>query len=161
MYQGEELGLIDAVIPPDRIVDVDGRDGCRAPVPWTAAADHGWPHDPWLPFVVDADAGNVATLREQPLSILHLYRDLLRLRHHHAALQVGAFEMIDRDDDVLAYSRSTDGTTIIVALNLGVTPAELQSAAGQRVLMSTLPLDLTIPFDGTVAPQSALICTST
>ena len=26
IYQGEELGLPDAHIPPDRIVDVDGRD---------------------------------------------------------------------------------------------------------------------------------------
>ena len=36
MYQGEELGLIDAVVPDDRIVDPGGRDGCRAPIPWTA-----------------------------------------------------------------------------------------------------------------------------
>ena len=38
IYQGQELGLPDAEIPPDRIVDVDGRDGERAPIPWTADA---------------------------------------------------------------------------------------------------------------------------
>ena len=35
IYQGEELGLPDATIPPDRVVDVDGRDPERAPIPWT------------------------------------------------------------------------------------------------------------------------------
>ena len=34
IYQGEELGLPDAEIPPDRVVDVDGRDPERAPIPW-------------------------------------------------------------------------------------------------------------------------------
>ena len=24
--------------------------GCRAPIPWTGAPDHGWGPDPWLPF---------------------------------------------------------------------------------------------------------------
>ena len=35
VYQGEELGLPDAPIPPERVVDVDGRDPERAPIPWT------------------------------------------------------------------------------------------------------------------------------
>ena len=35
IYQGEELGLPDAEIPPERVVDVDGRDPERAPIPWT------------------------------------------------------------------------------------------------------------------------------
>ena len=35
MYQGEELGLEDADVPEERRVDPGGRDGCRAPIPWT------------------------------------------------------------------------------------------------------------------------------
>ena len=42
LYAGEELGLEDAVVPPERVVDPGGRDGCRAPIPWTPAPDHGW-----------------------------------------------------------------------------------------------------------------------
>ena len=41
LYAGEELGLEDAVVPDDRVVDPDGRDGCRAPIPWTADGDCG------------------------------------------------------------------------------------------------------------------------
>ena len=29
-------------VPPDRVVDPGGRDGCRAPIPWTSAPTHGW-----------------------------------------------------------------------------------------------------------------------
>ena len=58
LYAGEELGLEDAVVPPERVVDPDGRDGCRAPIPWTADGDdevgHGWPVRPWLPFPANA-----------------------------------------------------------------------------------------------------------
>jgi alpha-glucosidase len=43
LYQGEELGLVDAVVPEDRRVDPGGRDGCRAPIPWSGDPDHGWP----------------------------------------------------------------------------------------------------------------------
>src|SRR4051812_21211414 len=45
IYQGEELGLPDALIPPERVVDVDGRDPERAPIPWTPdAPGHGFTH---------------------------------------------------------------------------------------------------------------------
>ena len=50
LYEGEELGLLDAVIPPERKLDPIDRDGCRAPVPWTRDAPHGWGAEPWLPF---------------------------------------------------------------------------------------------------------------
>ena len=160
LYQGEELGLVDAEIPPERVVDVDGRDGCRAPVPWTADADHGWPHDPWLPFVVDADDRNVATLRERPDSIVHLYRDLLRLRHDTPALQTGTFTMIDRRDNVLAYQRTLGEQVFTIAINLGAEPALVDAAVGQQVLLATVTCDPSTPCDGALPPQSALISTS-
>ncbi len=55
VYQGQELGLHDADIPPDRVVDVDGRDPVRAPMPWQppsqAGAGAGFTvGEPWLPL---------------------------------------------------------------------------------------------------------------
>jgi alpha-glucosidase len=61
LYAGDELGLQDATVPPDRVVDPGGRDGCRAPIPWTPDADHGWAADPWLPWP-DALDGHDADL---------------------------------------------------------------------------------------------------
>ncbi|MCU1392165.1 MAG: putative glycosyl hydrolase, family 13 [Ilumatobacteraceae bacterium] len=161
MYQGEELGLIDAIVPPERIVDQDGRDGCRAPIPWTNAADHGWPHDPWLPFVADADVRNAGALEMEPDSILNLYRRLLHVRRDHAALQTGAFEMIDRTDDVLAYRRRSpihgDARTYVVALNLGDGPAEVPEIEGAQVLVSTVAWDATAPASSTLAEHAAVV----
>src|SRR5204863_3949093 len=74
LYQGEELGLEDAVVPPERRVDPGARDGCRAPIPWTAAAPHGWQGaQPWLPFPPEPDQRSVEAQRDDPGSIVHLY----------------------------------------------------------------------------------------
>ena len=60
VYQGEELGLDEAVVPFEHMQDpfgiahwplVTGRDGCRTPMPWFADAPHAGfsTHAPWLP----------------------------------------------------------------------------------------------------------------
>src|SRR5207249_6133321 len=88
LYAGEELGLEDADIPPDREVDPGGRDGCRAPVPWDGEAGHGWgtAMEPWLPWPPEPERRNAAALRADDGSILHLYRRLLAARRASAAL---------------------------------------------------------------------------
>src|SRR3954449_7239593 len=73
VYQGEELGLPDAEIPPDRVVDVDGRDPERAPIPWRPPSEAGpgagftaADAEPWLPLgagVPGARRGAVAAAR--------------------------------------------------------------------------------------------------
>ena len=119
MYQGEELGLVDAAVDPATQLDPGGRDGCRAPLAWTTEPHHGWGRDPWLPFAPESETRNVATLQADPGSILHLYRELLALRHSHAALNIGAFEMINSADNVLAYTRTLGDQRVVVVLNLG------------------------------------------
>src|SRR5262245_49089187 len=77
LYQGEELGLENAVVPPDRAVDPGGRDGCRAPIPWTTDAPHGWKgREPWLPFPPSPSEHSVETMTSAPASITNLYREL-------------------------------------------------------------------------------------
>ena len=51
LYQGEELGLEDADVPEERRIDPGGRDGCRAPIPWTPDPGHGWPVEEHLAAV--------------------------------------------------------------------------------------------------------------
>ncbi|HSL58088.1 MAG TPA: alpha-amylase family glycosyl hydrolase [Acidimicrobiales bacterium] len=117
LYAGEELGLEDAVVPPERVVDPGGRDGCRAPIPWTRAPGHGWPTDPWLPFPPDAAARSVEALRADPGSILHLYRDLIAVRRASPALSVGDLELIDAADGILAWRRRHGDDERAVAVN--------------------------------------------
>jgi alpha-glucosidase len=119
LYQGEELGLEDADVPPDRRVDPGGRDGCRAPIPWDPSPDHGWPgQDPWLPWPPGADStANVAAQRSRPDSVLHLYRRLLAARRASPALQLGALTLLDTPADVVGYLRtSPDGRELRTVL---------------------------------------------
>src|SRR6185369_12632226 len=94
LYAGEELGLEDARVPPERVVDPGGRDGCRAPIPWTTAPDHGWPTDPWLPWPPDPGPRSVAAERDDPDSMLQLTRAVLALRRDSPALHRGGLALL-------------------------------------------------------------------
>ncbi len=128
VYYGEELGLEDALVPPERVVDPGGRDGCRAPMPWDGSPDHGWPGaEPWLPWSPDPDGRNVAALRADETSILHLYRRLLAARRASPALHGGSWRLLDAGPaggDLLAYERWTGDDRRAVLVNFGEGPVQ-------------------------------------
>ncbi len=100
VFEGQELGLPNAVIPADRVVDVDGRDPCRAPVPWERPSAVGpgagfTTGEPWLPFVEDAERLCVAAQEEDPDSTLNLARRVLAVRRATPALQTGTQRLLD------------------------------------------------------------------
>ena len=148
LYAGEELGLEDGVVPPERVVDPDGRDGCRAPIPWTADGDdetgHGWPERPWLPFPANASTHAAEAQVGDPASMHSLYRVLLALRHHHAVLRRGSIEFApldddgDADGDVIRFERRLADERVVVLVNVSDTaspwPTDLSDAV---VLLST------------------------
>ncbi|MEO5679624.1 MAG: alpha-amylase family glycosyl hydrolase [Acidimicrobiales bacterium] len=121
LYAGEELGLEDAVVPPDRVVDPGGRDGCRAPFPWTEADDHGWAGgaDAWLPWPPHAGARSVEAQRADQGSTLWLYKRLLAARRASPALRSGAFAWLASPPDVLAYERRLGDDRRVVLVNQG------------------------------------------
>ena len=147
LYQGEELGLRDANVPAEAMIDVDGRDPERAPVPWeppSVAGPGGGFTDgrPWLPLPPDAERENVRSQSRDPASMLSLYRDLIRLRGRSAALQHGGQTTVDAGPGVLAYVRETDGERVVVALNFTPQATELGAeaarvAAGGRIELTT------------------------
>lgn len=102
LYQGDELALEDAEVPADRVVDPGGRDGCRAPLPWTSAPGCGWPDPAWLPLPPDAAALSIAAQREDPASALHLTRRLIALRAAQEVLVRGTQRVLGTDDGIPA-----------------------------------------------------------
>ena len=60
---------------------------------------------PWLPVAPDAATVNVAPQRDDPASMLALYRRLLAFRRARPALSIGSYEPVEATDDVLAYAR--------------------------------------------------------
>jgi alpha-glucosidase len=138
VYQGEELALPDAEIPPERVVDVDGRDPERAPIPWTGGAGHGFTTgEPWLPFIADAERLNVEAQAADPRSALALARRLAALREQSAALQTGAQRTLDAGPDVLVWERSAGRERWVAAVNFGA--AEVPLAAGGTLVLSSDP----------------------
>ncbi len=159
LYAGEELGLEDAVVPPERVVDPAGfRDGCRAPIPWTGP-DHGWASaDPWLPWPPDADARNAATQAGDDASIAHLYRRLLRLRRDTPALARGAQALLPPADDVVAWERTAGGSRAVVAVNFAEEPrAFAPPPGGWRVALASDTATPDAAYGGTLAGHQAVV----
>jgi alpha-glucosidase len=158
LYMGEELGLEDAEVEPDRVVDPGGRDGCRAPLPWTAAPDHGWPTPPWLPHPPDSERKSVATQREQGDSMLHLYRRILAARRASPALSRGDLHLCPQlPPEVLGYRRIEEEDERIVLVNFSPASVRLESFIGTRVALSTTAADTDRIFDGRLEPDEALV----
>jgi alpha-glucosidase len=154
VYAGEELGLEDAVIPRDRVVDPGGRDGCRAPVPWSADTGHGWASEPWLPWPPDPAEHSVARQRDEPTSILHLYRRLLAARRASPALSLGDLAVVHADDAVLAWTRARGDDRRLVAVNFTDQPASLP-VVGEWAL--EVASDGATSWTGALAPDQAVI----
>jgi alpha-glucosidase len=126
LYAGEELGLEDAIVPPERVVDPGGRDGCRAPIPWTRDDGHGWPSEPWLPWPPDPAARSVQAQRAEPGSFLQLARAVLAARRTSAALRSGSLRLLDdAPEAVLAYERQSGDDRRRVWVKLGPGAVEL------------------------------------
>ena len=155
---GEELGLEDAVVPPDRAVDPVGRDRCRAPMPWTRATPHGWDgQPPWLPFPPEPDVRSVEAERQDNTSVLSLYRSLLRLRRASPALRLGDLHRIDATDGVLGFERRHADDVRLVLVNFLDEPVAVTTDEPYDVELCSDGTGEQQPYPGSVAAESAVI----
>ena len=158
LYAGEELGLEDAQVPPDRVVDPGGRDGCRAPIPWDGSASHGWASpDPWLPWPPDPGPRSAAAQQSDPASMLHLYRRLLAARRACAALRTGALELLDAPADVLAYRRVSPGEVRVVIVNFSDNPQHVGLTGAWTIAVASDGAAEGSAYAGMVGPLQALV----
>ena len=158
LYAGEELGLEDAVIPAERVVDPGGRDGCRAPIPWDTSPSHGWASDdPWLPWPPAADTRNAHVQDIDPTSMLNLYRRLLATRRGSAALRRGDFRFLDAPDDVLAYQRVAEDDTRVVLVNFTEGSRSVRLDGSWRLVVATDGSGEGDLFSGNLGPSQAVV----
>jgi alpha-glucosidase len=81
LYQGDEIGMRDGP-GHDPPFDRAGRDAHRHPMQWDASPNGGFTTGaPWLPLV-DPATRNVDDQRQDPESLLALYRDLIAWRRY-------------------------------------------------------------------------------
>jgi len=133
IYYGDEIGMVDVEIDAGRACDptgkrmpeyvgVVGRDPGRTPMQWDDGPNAGFcpaGFEPWLPVAPDADERNVERLKQQPQSMLALFRALMDVRSAEPSLHEGRYESVETNaDDVYAYRRSAAGSaSFLVALN--------------------------------------------
>ncbi|WP_286262840.1 alpha-glucosidase family protein [Thalassotalea atypica] len=128
-YQGEELGLAEAEIEFDQLQDpygiafwpkFKGRDGCRTPIPWSTSNDNGGFSDAdstWLP-VSKQHKGQAVTAQEQHAhSVLSSYQTFMHWRKAVSALKYGNIEFIDSSKQVLAFTRTYQGESLLCCFN--------------------------------------------
>ena len=141
LYYGDEIGMPQVRVPPERVRDPlgrggrPGRDGARTPMRWDRAANAGFTGaaaTPWLP-IGGADGPDVESQRSDRGSILHLCRDLIALRRTRAELAAGDLRTLDSPPGVWAWRR---GAGTVVAVNLGDNAARLDGVRG-TVLIGT------------------------
>jgi alpha-glucosidase len=148
LYQGQELGLPDAVVLPERVVDVDGRDPERAPIPWERPSQAGpgagfTTGEPWLPLVGEAEDLCVQAQETDALSSLHLTRRIAALRRGISALQHGSQRTLPAAPGVLAWLRETDGDRYVVVVSVATEAVPAGLPAGRPAGLATdLPADL-------------------
>jgi alpha-glucosidase len=163
LYYGDELGMHDVPIPPGQIQDPfernvpgrgHGRDPERTPMQWSAAPNAGFTAGrPWLPLASDFRETNVDTQREDPRSMLSLYRRLIDLRRGEPALEKGFLELVQSEGDVLAYVRRArrGEPSFFVALNLGGESQRIGFPGHGSVALSTHLDDRSDGADGSLA----------
>ncbi len=141
MYEGEELGLTEANLRFEDLVDppgirfwpdYKGRDGCRTPMVWEADAPNGGftTGKPWLPVPPEHLAHAADREAADPASVLSRYRQMVAFRRAHPALRTGSIAFLDVPEGVLALVREGAGERILCAFNLGRAASRFPVPAG-------------------------------
>jgi len=137
IYQGEELGLPEAEINFEELQDpyginlwpeFKGRDGCRTPMPWNSQEPNAGftSGSPWLPVKAPHVALSVDKAETDQESLLHRFRALSAWKSSLPILANAPIELLDNSNDILAFYRDDGSQRLLVALNMGYEPAELQ-----------------------------------
>jgi alpha-glucosidase len=160
LYQGEELGLTEAELAFEDLVDpygiefwpeFKGRDGCRTPMVWQASAHLGGfttaPRS-WLPVPADHLLKAADQQEIQNDSLLHHYRATLNFRKQHPALVKGAIRTLDAPDGVLMFTREEGGEKLICAYNMTENAQIVQLPQGLSVRSAGAPGSVEGPDGG-------------
>ncbi|MBT2282569.1 alpha-glucosidase [Paenibacillus polymyxa] len=167
IYQGEELGMTNVQYAIEDYRDIElldfykermgkgypeqsvmesiyakGRDNARTPMQWDTSDNAGFTQgEPWIKVNPNYKHIHAEESLNNPESIFHYYRKLIQLRKDHGVIVYGDYELIfPENPDVFAYTRTLNGTTILVVCNFqGYTtelPLQEQLTGSHRLLIA-------------------------
>ena len=148
VYQGEEIGMTNVAfdsiddyrdiatlnmyreaveekgIDPQlalTIVHARSRDNARTPMQWDDQPGTGFTTgEPWIKVNPNHASINVVEALADPHSVLHYYRQLIRLRRENPIMVYGTYDLILEDHpQVYAFTRTLDADRLLVILNFG------------------------------------------
>jgi alpha-glucosidase len=140
LYQGDELGLPEAMIPediaPDEIKDpfgkalypeVPGRDGSRTPIPWNkdiANAGFTTAQKTWLPIPDSHLELAVDVQHRDPESLLNTWRRFMHWRKNQPALCRAKknAKVLETQEPLFGFIREGDEQRLLCLFNLGDEP---------------------------------------
>ena len=153
IYQGEEIGMtnphfnsIDAYRDVEslnaydylknqgykeqeilEILDQKSRDNSRTPMQWNASNHAGFTTgEPWIDIPQNYQYINVEQAMKDSESILHTYKTLISLRHHHDIITYGNIEpMYMEHEQLFVYHRHYRNQTWLVIANFSKEPVLL------------------------------------
>ncbi len=145
IYQGEEIGMIDPHytsiqkyrdveslnaythlkeegIPEEEILTIlsqKSRDNSRTPIQWNQNENAGFTSGtPWIDLPNNIDAINVEDAISNKDSVLHVYRQLIKLRHHYDIITYGDIEPLYMDHPQLfIYRRNYKNDSWLIIAN--------------------------------------------
>ncbi|MEB5793483.1 alpha,alpha-phosphotrehalase [Staphylococcus hominis] len=145
IYQGEEIGMTDPHytsiqkyrdveslnaythlqeegIPEEEILTIlsqKSRDNSRTPIQWNQNENAGFTSGtPWIDLPKNIDAINVEDAISNKDSVLHVYRQLIKLRHHHDIITYGDIEPLYMDHPQLfIYRRNYKNDSWLIIAN--------------------------------------------
>lgn len=144
IYQGEELGMTNVQFDIEDYKDCEiinmyherlekgyskdeimksiyakGRDNARTPMQWDDSENAGFTTGtPWIKVNDNYDKINARSQVDDPDSIFSCYRKLVKLRKDYPVFVDGKFTLLLEDDEnIFAYSRKNEETTMIVVCN--------------------------------------------
>lgn len=152
LYYGDEIGMKDVPIPMEEVMDPQGlnmpdknlsRDPARTPMQWDESDNAGFSKSrPWLRVDRHYRKTNVALERNDPESMLHLYRMLISLRNIEPSLAAGKYIAVFTDHQMMAYIREEEGhSSFLILLNFTHRPCyfrQTQTAYSGKVVLSTI-----------------------
>lgn len=153
IYQGEEIGMtnphfnsIDAYRDVEslnaydylknqgykeqeilEILDQKSRDNSRIPMQWNASNHAGFTTgEPWINIPQNYQHINVEEAMKDSESILHTYKTLISLRHHHDIITYGNIEpMYMEHEQLFVYRRHYHNQTWLIIANFSKEPVML------------------------------------
>jgi alpha-glucosidase len=130
IYQGDELGMIQAQIPYEKMQDpfgiqgyphVLGRDGSRTPMPWLKDAPNAGfttAAEPWLPIAEEHQSQAVDVQEAHSGSLLNKYRRLIQWRKNQPALTEGNLQLLNFPDKLVGFIRECSEQRLLCLFNL-------------------------------------------